>query len=105
MVTRRRLRTVLHTLALYCIVALVIAYFGVNAYSGNRGLVASQDLERRIVQLTDEKTGLVRERERWEQRVRLLKPESIDPDLLDELARSHLGYTGSNDLVMPLPAP
>jgi cell division protein FtsB len=105
MVTRRRLRTVLHTLALYCIVALAIAYFGVNAYSGNRGLVASQDLERRIVQLTGEKAGLAQERERWEQRVRLLKPESIDPDLLDELARSRLGYAGPNDLVMPVKTP
>ena len=37
MVTRKRFRTFLNALALYTIAALVIGYFGVNAYSGNRG--------------------------------------------------------------------
>ena len=32
MVTRKRFRTVLNALALYTIAALVIGYFGVNAY-------------------------------------------------------------------------
>ena len=52
MVTRRRFRTVLNVLALYAIAALLIAYFGVNAFSGNHGLRAKQDLERQIAQLS-----------------------------------------------------
>ena len=35
MVTRRKLRAFLSTLALYVGCALVIGYFGVNAYTGN----------------------------------------------------------------------
>ena len=40
MVTRRRVRTILNTIALYTIAVLLIGYFGVNAYTGARGLRA-----------------------------------------------------------------
>ena len=86
MVTRRRLRTVLNTLALYAIAALVIGYFGVNAYTGNRGLKARQDLDLQITQLTSELEGLKSERATWERRVALLKSNGLDPDMLDERA-------------------
>ena len=62
MVTRKRFRTVLNALALYSIAALVIGYFGVNAYSGNRGLRAKQDLDQQIAQLSGELAGLKAER-------------------------------------------
>ena len=42
MVTRKRFRTALNALALYTIAAPVIGYFGINAYSGNRGLRAGK---------------------------------------------------------------
>ena len=58
MVTRKRFRTVLNALALYTIAALVIGYFGVNAYSGNRGLRAKQDLDQQIAQLSGELAAL-----------------------------------------------
>ena len=93
MVTRKRFRTVLNALALYTIAALVIGYFGVNAYSGNRGLRAKQDLDQQIAALSGELDALKAERANWERRVSLLKPESIDPDMLDERARVCLLYT------------
>ena len=43
MVTRKRLRSILTALGLYVMAALLIGYFGVNAYSGNHGLKARQD--------------------------------------------------------------
>ena len=46
MVTRKRLRAVLNTLALYALAALLIGYFGVNAYNGDRGLKAKEDIDR-----------------------------------------------------------
>ena len=58
MVTRKRFRAVLNALALYTIAALVIGYFGVNAYSGNRGLRAKQDLDQQIAELTAELDAL-----------------------------------------------
>jgi cell division protein FtsB len=105
MVIRRRLRTVLQTLALYSIVALVIGYFGVNAYSGNHGLNARQELDRQIEELTRELDDLALERGRWERRLALLKSEGIDPDMLDERARVLLGYVHPRDLVLMIDQP
>ena len=100
MVTRKRFRAVLNALALYTIAALVIGYFGVNAYSGNRGLRAQQDLDQQITQLSRELAALKAERAAWERRVWLLKPESIDPDMLDERARALLDYADPRELIL-----
>ena len=100
MVTRKRFRTVLNALALYTIAALVIGYFGVNAYSGNRGLRAKQDLDQQIAELSAELDALRAERANWERRVSLLKPESIDPDMLDERARALLDYVDPRELIL-----
>jgi cell division protein FtsB len=105
MVTRNRFRTVLNALALYTIAALVIAYFGVNAYSGNHGLRAKHDLDQQIAQLSGELDTLKAERASWDRRVSLLKPESIDPDMLDERARSLLNYADPRDLTLRLKQP
>jgi cell division protein FtsB len=105
MVTRRRFRTVLNALALYTIAALVIGYFGVNAHTGNRGLRARQDLDQQIVQLGNELSALKAERASWERRVALLKPESIDPDMLDERARALLNYSDPRELILRIKQP
>ena len=98
MVTRRRLRTVINTLALYTLAALVIGYFGVNAFTGNHGLRARQDLDQQITELNTELKALRTERANWERRVSLLQPESIDADMLDERARALLNYVDPREL-------
>jgi cell division protein FtsB len=105
MVTHRRLRTVLNALALYAIAAMLIAYFGVNAYSGNYGLRAKQEIEGEIRDLNAELLALRAERARWERRISLLRSESLDPDMLEERARVLLNYGDARDLVLPLKRP
>ena len=105
MVTRKRLRAVLNALALYTIAALVIGYFGVNAYTGDHGLRAKQDLDQQIAQLTSELDALRSERSTWERRVALLRPESIDPDMLDERARALLDYADPRDITLRIKQP
>ena len=105
MVTHRRLRTVLNALALYAIAAGLIAYFGVNAYSGNYGLRAKQEIEGEIRDLYAELVALRVEREKWERRISLLRSESLDPDMLEERARVLLNFGDSRDLVLPLKRP
>ena len=105
MVTRKRLRAVLNALALYTIAALVIGYFGVNAYSGNHGLRARQDLDQQIAQLSDDLESLKAERATWERRVALLRPQSIDPDMLDERARVLLNYADPREVTLRLKQP
>ena len=87
----QRLRSIL-TARAYVLAALLIGYFGVNAFSGNRGLNAKQDIDQQIGALSSELAKLQVEREQWERRVALLKPRGLDPDLLDERARSLLDF-------------
>src|SRR5580693_4422613 len=100
MVTRKRLRTILNALALYVLAALLIGYFGVNAYSGNRGLKAKEDIDRQMAALNTDLTRLKLEHAQWARRVALLKSDAIDPDMLDERARLLLDYVDPNDLTM-----
>ena len=86
-------------LALYTIAAAMIAYFGVNAYTGKYGLNARQELDQEIVLLTTELARLKAERIAAEQRVSLLRSDRVDPDMLDERARYQLDYVHSRDLV------
>jgi cell division protein FtsB len=105
MVTRRRVRTILNTIALYTIAVLLIGYFGINAYTGDHGLRAKQDLEAQITELTDELAALRAERANWERRVALLQSQSIDADMLDERARALLNYTDPRELTLQLKQP
>ena len=100
MVTRKRLRSFLATLALYVAVALLIGYFGVNAYTGNHGLRAQKDLDQQIAQSSVELAALKAERVNWERRVSLLRSNSLDPDILDERARALLDYVDPRELVL-----
>jgi cell division protein FtsB len=102
MVTRRRLRSFLTALGLYLGAGLLIGYFGVNAYTGNHGLKARHDLDQQIAQLSVELATLKAERANWERRISLLKPESLDPDMLDERARALLDYVDPRDLTLQL---
>jgi cell division protein FtsB len=100
MVTRRRLRKVLTALGLYLGAALLIGYFGVNAYTGNHGINARQGLDLQMARLTSERDALRSERQQWERRVALLKSRSLDPDMLDERARALLDYVDPRDLTL-----
>lgn len=100
MVSRPRLRSFFTALCLHLTAALVIGYFGVHAYTGDRGLNARKNLDQQIAELTAELTTVKAEREKWQRRVALLKPERIDPDLLDERARDLLDYVHRRDVVI-----
>ena len=99
MVSRARLKSILTGLALYTVAALMVGYFGVNAYTGKYGLNARQELDQEIVALTSELARLKRERAQGEQRVSLLRSDRVDPDMLDERARYQLDYANPRDLV------
>lgn len=98
MVSRPQLRRFLSTLALYAIAALVIFYFAINAYTGEHGLIAKQDLDQETATLTTELNSAKAERTVWERRVSLLRSDNIDPDLLDERARALLDLADPRDL-------
>ena len=96
------MRSILTALGLYVLAALLIGYFGVNAFSGNRGLKAKQDIDQQIASLSTELARLQVERAQWQRRIALLKSGGIDPDMLDERARALLDYVHPRDLTLML---
>jgi cell division protein FtsB len=102
MVTRKRLRSILTALGLYVMAALLIGYFGVNAFSGNHGLKAKQDLDQQIATFSTDLDQLKREHTQWERRVTLLRSDRLDPDMLDERARALLDDVDAADLTLKL---
>ena len=86
-------------LVLYALAALMIGYFGVNAYTGKYGLNARQELDQEIIALTSELVRLKKERAEGEQRVSSLRSSGVDPDMLDERVRYQLDYANPRDLV------
>lgn len=93
---------ILQALGLYAGAALLIGYFWVHAHSGTRGLKAQQDLLQQEAELSRDLAEAETARASWEHRVALLRPRSIDPDLLDERARLQLDFVHPRDLVLPI---
>ena len=102
MVSHRRRRTILTALALYCFAALFIGYFAMNAFSGDHGLRAQQDLDQQMASMRDQLAQLKAERAVWERKVSLLRSDRSDPDMLDEPARALIGYADPRDLELLL---
>ena len=100
MVTRKRLRSFFTALGLYAVAALFVGYFAVNAFSGNHGLRAKQQLDEQIAELAAEYRSAEAERSQWERRVALLRSDRLDPDLLDERARAELHYVHPREVIL-----
>ncbi len=99
MVTRSRFKAFVTGLALYLIAALLIGYFGINAYTGTYGLNAQQELDAEIVRLTAQLAQLKHERADAERRIALLRSDDLDPDMLDERIRAQLDFADPHELV------
>lgn len=75
-------------------------YFAYHLMHGERGYFAYKGLERKMAasqKLYDEKLA---ERQALENRVKLLRPSSLDLDMLDERARIVLGYVQPDEKVI-----
>jgi cell division protein FtsB len=73
-----------------------------NAFSGDHGLRAQQDLDQQMASMRDQLAQLKAERAVWERKVSLLRSDRIDPDMLDERARALIGYADPRDLELLL---
>ena len=82
-----------------CVCCALLGYFGWHAYKGPRGFPYREAEQMKLAALQDKYEALHAERLRMENKVTLLRPESIDPDLLDELARGNLELAKPTDVV------
>lgn len=79
---------------------LLYAYFSWHSYYGSRNLAVLAQTENKVLELQAALQKEVDTRQRLESKVALLRPEHIDPDLLDEVARRILDYGSSSELIV-----
>lgn len=100
MVVRHRLRAFLIPLALYAVSAAVVSYFVYHAQHGNRGIESKVALKMQIRALESELEQQQQEKTDWERRVSMLRPATMDRDLLEERARLALNRLHKHDVVI-----
>jgi cell division protein FtsB len=100
MVIRRGFRSIVITLALYLVSGAAVSYFLFHAQHGARGLEARDELNDALRIQNAELAELTAERKLWEQRLSLVRDESVDRDLLEEQARHMLGRVHRNDVIL-----
>mgnify|MGYP001473012425 FL=1 len=82
------------------VVMALVLYFGYFVVYGNHGVVNWIRLNHEIELKQAELDRVRDERLALEHRVRLLRPESVDPDLLEEQARARLGLSEPDEVVI-----
>jgi cell division protein FtsB len=82
----------------------ITGYFGWNATQGDRGLVAHTQREALLRQVVADQTAAKIERDGWETRVSGLRARHLDPDTLDERARTMLNLAEPNEVIVKLGA-
>ncbi len=82
------------------VLLLLIVYFALNAFSGDRGLLTSNQRDETLIAKTRELAQVRAQRQGLEMRARLLRDTSLSADLLEERARSLLGFADPRDYVI-----
>jgi cell division protein FtsB len=78
----------------------MLGYLGWQEFYGPRGYPYRDQLLQHSLALTKDRDTIEVQRKTIETRVALMRPESIDPDMLDELARKNLNMVRQNDIVV-----
>lgn len=81
---------------------LLILYLGVQALTGERGLLSGAEREALLQRREAQLARLTAQRRDLEVRVRFLRAGSLSRDLLEERARVVLGLHDPRDYVVPL---
>lgn len=97
---RRRGRHILPQVLL----AATLGYFGYHIIQGEHGILAWLQLEKELRIARANAAVLDQEKTQLEHRVQLLRPDSLDPDLLEERARVVLNYARDDEMLVLLPS-
>ena len=81
---------------------VLVGYFAYHLVNGERGFIALLQLDQQIQEAKANATILAKERTEVESRVALMRPDQLDPDMLEERARLMLSV-GHPDEVVILP--
>ncbi len=78
-------------------------YFGYHMMHGGHGIKAWSEVEDKLETNQQQLAKLKGQQDTLEHQVALLRPESLDPDLLEEQARKVLGLANPNEIVVLRP--
>lgn len=98
---RRRARQIAPQVLFACIAG----YFAFHAIQGERGLLAYVQLQQQLEQARAVDAELDAQRAQLAHKVKLLRPDSLDTDMLAERARKELNFARSDEVVVFLDAP
>ena len=100
---KRAAKSVLRQAVVPAIGGCVVAYFLYYAVQGDRGLIALKQFQGEIATAEAVLEQVRAERERLDRRAQLMRSDHLDPDMLDERARSMLNLSGQRDVIIALP--
>lgn len=83
--------------------AALLGYFAWHGFEGPRGFPYRDRLITDASRLDGELAAIQQQRETLESKVSQLRPQSVDPELLDEMARATLGMSRPGELVVLRP--
>ena len=77
-----------------------VAYFAYHTVEGDRGVLAWVRLKNEILEAELQLAKVTTERQALEHRVLLLRPDHLDPDMLEERARAMLNMGREDEVVI-----
>lgn len=97
------IRPRLKTAVMPIVTVTLLGYFGYHATEGAHGFKAWVQLNAEKASLTEKAAALHTQRQELENKVALLKPDNLDPDLLSERVREVLGFSHENEVIIYAP--
>jgi cell division protein FtsB len=88
-------------LVIPAICAAATLYFGYYAIWGSRGWVELGRVDGKLAVQKERLAQIKDQRIRLQHRISLLEPGSVDPDMVEELARGQLQDGGPNQVAVP----
>lgn len=82
---------------------LAVAYFTYHLVNGERSLLAWRHMDSEIAEAENRLAHLQDERVAMERRANLLRPDHLDPDMLEERARAILNFARPDEVVVLAP--
>lgn len=104
MTTRQRKHSKLRRFILPLGSLAVMAYFGYHSFNGDYGIWSRERMEHEAIGLERELAEIKATRLSLVARAQLLRPESLDPDMIDERARAKLNVVQADELVISVAA-
>ncbi|MCE2716959.1 MAG: FtsB family cell division protein [Pseudomonadota bacterium] len=81
-------------------IVLLLTYFTYHIFQGQRGILAWIRLDKKLQEQEIVLSKLTQEKEKLEREAYLLRPDSLDIDLLEEKSRQLLNFAHSNEIVI-----